>query len=137
MAWLFIFIPVLAVILLNLPFGAGYRKLALGVALTFALAQVAFLLLPVSAMLPFGMCPLCPFTFRSIDALGKLMMISIGIVSFCSLLTGWHLTDSADRKFDWVSTFIRAVEFCSVNECSAIMTFHRLACSWFWSIACL
>lgn len=109
MAWLFIFIPVLAVILLNLPFGAAYRKSALSVALLLAVAQVAFLLAPLSGLLAFGMCPICPFTFRSIDALGRLMMLSIGIVSFSALLTGWRMTDQAERKFDFANLVLIAM----------------------------
>lgn len=109
MAWLFILIPILAVIALNLPFGVSYRKLAYPAALLLAVSQVLFVLLPPETVLASGACPLCPFLFRSLDALGKIMILSIGIVAFCSVIAGWHLTERAERKFDFANLIILAM----------------------------
>ena len=106
MAWLFIVIPILVVMALNLPLGQGYRKLALPAALILAVLQVLLITMPTEMMLSFGMCPLCPFTFRTLDALGKIMMIAIGIVAFSAVIPGWHLTESAERKFDFANLII-------------------------------
>ncbi len=106
MAWLFVFIPILAVMFLNLPFGQGFRKFALPASIALAVAQVFFILVPPQCTLAFGACPLCPFIFRSLDPLGKIMMLSIGIVAFTAIITGWHLTESENRKFDFANLII-------------------------------
>ncbi|MBN1823942.1 MAG: hypothetical protein JW803_06470 [Endomicrobiales bacterium] len=109
MSWTLVVVPIIAVILLNLPFGEGYRKLAFPAGIFLAVLQSALVLLPIENMFPYGACPLSPFVFLSPDALGLLMILSVGIVVFSALLVGWRMTDKTSRKSDFANLIILAM----------------------------
>jgi proton-translocating NADH-quinone oxidoreductase chain N len=106
---LFLLIPLAAIAILNLPFKGVLRKLAFGVGLLLAIAQVvAVILLATGVLSETSVC--VPFTLGlSYDNLTLVLLLSIGIVIFTTLLVGWQTIKPDKQRFNFVNLVLIAM----------------------------
>ncbi|MEI6080325.1 MAG: proton-conducting transporter membrane subunit [bacterium] len=105
MALLLILIPLASIILLNIGFKKAMTKSAIWLGLAVSLAQVAVVALDVNvyALNNFNL-----FGFE-LDGLSKLLLLSIGIVSFCAILVGYGTICCEKKKFNFLNLFLLAL----------------------------
>jgi proton-translocating NADH-quinone oxidoreductase chain N len=105
---LLILAMLLAVVLLNLPSGGFLRRVAFPVALVLFLAEIWFALWPSSVetlgwpAAVFGITPLA-------DSLTRVLVLSIGVVAFASLLVGRGTIGDEARRFNFINLLLLAV----------------------------
>jgi multicomponent Na+:H+ antiporter subunit D len=105
---LLILAPLAGLILLNLPIGP-LRRLALPLALAMTAAQCA-LVVGASCFWRGGGWLDNFFTFNlAVDNLSKVLLLSIGIVLFSSLLSGASMLVGDKRRFNFVSVMLLAM----------------------------
>lgn len=103
----FIFIPLLGIMLLNLPFWSP-RKTASWFGFTVFAFQVWLALFSPASLwtpLPFKL----PFAFEmKADSLTVIMLLSIGIVAFISLLLAQYTIHTKEKRFNFVNLLLLA-----------------------------
>jgi len=108
MSHLFIAIPLLSIIILNLPFRRIMKKTAVWLAMALFISQI-FLIIFFPPDLwnhefgPFG--TLFKFDLM-IDGLSRIMLVCIGMVFLISLLVGRHLITRDEEKFNFVNLLL-------------------------------
>jgi proton-translocating NADH-quinone oxidoreductase chain N len=105
---LLILMPLLSVIILNLPFRRTMVRAAFWVCLALFAAQIAWIILPVSAAFE----PVFKLNLI-IDDLSRVVLFCIGIVSIASLFVGEHVFKDEDQKFNFLNLLILA--FAGMN----------------------
>jgi len=101
---LLILIPLLSVMILNLPFKRLMRKAAFFLCLAIFVTQVLWVILPVSASFE----PIFHFNLI-IDDLSRIVLFCIGIVLFAALFVGEHVIRDEDQKFNFLSLLLIAL----------------------------
>ena len=101
---LLILIPLLSIIILNLPFQRLMKKAAFYICLSLFVAQVLWVLLPVSAAFE----PIFKFNLI-IDDLSRVVLFCIGTVLFAALFVGEQVIKDEDRKFNFQNLLILAL----------------------------
>jgi multicomponent Na+:H+ antiporter subunit D len=101
---LLILIPLFSVIILNLPFKRLMRKSAFWVCLAIFIAQVLWVLLPISAAFE----PIFKFNLI-VDDLSRVVLFCIGTVLFAALFTGEHVITDEDRRFNFLNLLLIAL----------------------------
>ncbi|MDD5617951.1 MAG: proton-conducting transporter membrane subunit [Candidatus Omnitrophica bacterium] len=106
MFFLFIFIPILSVIILNFPFFRNFmKKISAWVGLSFSLGQVLCVLFPRYSFWNrpalfienlFGL-------HLAADKISFLMLVTIGIVVFVVLLVARQVIEDRDKRFNFVN----------------------------------
>ncbi len=96
--------PLLGVIILNLPFGRLMRKIAFWVCLALFSAQVLWVLTPVSAAFE----PIFKFNLI-VDDLSRVVLFCIGMVLFAALFTGEHVITDEDKRFNFLNLLLIAL----------------------------
>ena len=110
MSSLLILVPLIGIIILNLPLGF-LKRLAFPFALALALAQ-AWLALFAPAdlwnrvLVSFGGLGNLNLT---VDRLSIVLLLSIAIVMFAALFVGWFTIDDAKKRFDFINLLILGV----------------------------
>lgn len=102
MALLLILIPLASIILLNIGFKNAMTKLAIWLGLLVSLIQIALVVFNIDpASLSF-------FNFFNleVDNLSGVLLLSIGIVSFCSILVGNGTICCPKRKFNFLNLIL-------------------------------
>ena len=105
----FLLIPLLAIMVLNLPFKWLMRKLAFVVGALLALGQIIMVLL-----LALGVCEsdvwarFFAFGLRC-DNLSIVLLLSIGIVVFTTILVGWQTIKGAKQRFSFLNLVLVAM----------------------------
>lgn len=105
---LLVAVPLLAVIILNLPLGRLANRLALFTGLSLCLAQGVLALMP---LLSFWREPLSPLSdiFRSgieVDGLSHVMFLSVAIVTAVALMLCRYWCDDEERRFKFANLVI-------------------------------
>lgn len=105
---LLIAIPLLAVLLLNLPLGRLGNRAAFWVAVVLCAAQAR---LAVEPSLPFWREPLSPLSdmFRSgivVDDLSLLMFLAVSVVMFSSVMVCRYWCSNEEKRFTFISIMI-------------------------------
>jgi proton-translocating NADH-quinone oxidoreductase chain N len=105
----FLLIPLLAIMVLNLPFKGLMRKLAFVVGALLALGQIVMVLL-----LALGVCESDVWArFFALglrcDNLSIVLLLSIGIVVFTTILVGWQTIKGAKQRFNFVNLVLVAM----------------------------
>lgn len=101
-----ILVPLAILILLNLPLGSWLRKASFYAVLALALVQAWFVIFPAPLFVLAGnACPFFPFPI-GLDSLTLVMLLSIAIVVFAALLTGWSTISDPDKRFDFANLLI-------------------------------
>jgi multicomponent Na+:H+ antiporter subunit D len=96
--------PLLSVIILNLPFKKFMSRAAFWVCLALFVAQILWIILPVSAAFE----PVFKFNLI-IDDLSRVVLFCIGMVSIASLFVGEHVIKDDDQKFNFFNLLILAL----------------------------
>jgi len=108
-----VLIPLFAVIVMNLPL-KGMRELSFPAALLLIIAQtgLAFMMPPSfwNMAPPSGIGSNFSLNF-TVDALGVVMLISIGLVSFAAIISGWRTIGGTDQtqKADFASILLLCI----------------------------
>jgi multicomponent Na+:H+ antiporter subunit D len=106
---LFLLIPLAAIVMLNLPFKGVMRKLAFGAGLLLAVVQVVAVILLAMGLLSETDVRV-PFTLGlSSDNLTLVLLLSIGIVIFTTLLVGWQTIKQEKQRFNFVNLVLIAM----------------------------
>jgi proton-translocating NADH-quinone oxidoreductase chain N len=106
----FLLIPLLAIMVLNLPFKGLMRKLAFVVGALLAVGQIVLVIL-----LAVGFCGESDVWARFFtlglycDNLTLVLLLSIGIVVFTSFLVGWQTIKGAKQRFSFVNLVLVAM----------------------------
>lgn len=110
MASLLIFVPLLGIISLNLPFGS-LRRLAFPFALTLSFAQAAAsLFLPIDLWnRPLPSLGSLGSLNLVVDRLGIVLLLSIAIAMFAALPVGWLTIHEESKRFSFVNLLLIAV----------------------------
>lgn len=110
MSSLFILVPLIGIIVLNLPLGLG-KRLAFPFALALAVAQAG-----LAIFSPLDLWNRVLVTFGgfenlnlAVDQLTIVLLLSIAIVLFAALFVGWFTLEDERKKFDFVNLLILAV----------------------------
>ena len=108
---LFILVPFAVLILMNLLFSKAVKKLAVWIAgLLFIIQSAAVIFIPLGfwhGVIPF-VRTFFPFTLF-MDNLTLVMLLSIAIVAFVTVLVGQSTIDDEDKKFNFINVVILAV----------------------------
>lgn len=116
---LLILLPLLGVIILNLPLGNIMRRLAFVFAFGLFLIQIALAIFHYPGLWVSRLHTLEKFfnvTF-SVDHLSFIVLLSIGIVSLTSLVVGRHTIDNEEERFNFINLLIIA----SIGLCGIVM----------------
>ena len=105
MALLLILIPLASIILLNVGFKNAMTKLALWLALAVSAWQVAMVVFKVG----FDSMMLVNIFSLEIDGLSSVLLLSIGIVTFCSLLVGNGTICCPKKRFNFINLMMLAM----------------------------
>ena len=111
MSALLIFIPLAAVLFLNLPAHKLLVRLAFWVGALLCLAQAALVIhVPASVW----NCPCCPITGAfhiapGVDDLSRVMYLAIAIVGFVTLLAGRYAMPDSGKRFNFTNLVILAL----------------------------
>jgi multicomponent Na+:H+ antiporter subunit D len=106
---LLILVPLIGIIILNLPLNF-LRRLAFPFALLLSLVQAWLVLFAPAVLTDSGLVDLgyLPTLNLSIDPLSLVLLLSIAIVLFSALFTGWYTLKDENRKFDFVNLLVIA-----------------------------
>jgi len=106
---LFLLIPLAVIVMLNLPLKGVLRKLAFGAGLLLAVGQVVVVILLAMGLLSETDVRV-PFTLGlSSDNLTLVLLLSIGIVIFTTLLVGWQTIKQEKQRFNFVNLVLIAM----------------------------
>lgn len=98
---LLILIPLVSLIILNLPFGRAMRKLAFWLCLILFLAQMCLALVPsiqdISMILRFNLI---------VDELSRVVLFCIGLVSAVALLAGEYMFKDEVKRFNFTNLLL-------------------------------
>ncbi len=111
MSSLLIVIPLIALLLLNLPLGSWLRKVSVWAVLLLVAAE-AFSAIFLPSCVWSGACEwVMPFFSFSltVDPLAVVMLVSISVVTFSALLVGWYSIKDLTRKFDFVNLVLMSL----------------------------
>lgn len=116
---LLILLPLLGIIIINLPLGKFMRRTAFVFALGLFLIQIALAIFHYPGLWASKLYPVksffnADFTF---DHLSFIVLLSIGIVSLASLIVGRHTIKDEDDRFNFINLLIIA----SIGMCGIVM----------------
>jgi proton-translocating NADH-quinone oxidoreductase chain N len=104
-ALLLILIPLASIVLLNVGPKKAMAKFALWLGLAVTVVQVAMVSFNVNIDLPSN---LRLFTLET-DGLSNILLLSIGIVAFCSMMVGHGTIVGERKKFNFLNLFLLAI----------------------------
>ena len=116
---LLILLPLVGVIILNLPLGNVMRRAAFAFAFGLFLIEIALSIFHYPGFWA-GRLHLVDTFFRVnfvVDHLSFIVLLSIGIVSLTSLIVGRHTIDSEEERFNFINLLIIA----SLGMCGIVM----------------
>jgi multicomponent Na+:H+ antiporter subunit D len=104
-------VPLLAVIILNLPLKSVMQKLALWVGVLLPAAQIAVVLLHVGGTLSVGPDFISDLFAAKLnfDGLSLVLLSSIGIVVFTAVLVGWQTITDTKQRFNFINLVLIAM----------------------------
>ncbi|MCX6111816.1 MAG: proton-conducting transporter membrane subunit [Proteobacteria bacterium] len=105
MALLLILIPLASIILLNIGFKNAMTKLAIWLSLAVSAWQVAMIIFKVG----FDSLNLVNVFNLEIDGLSSVLLLSIGIVAFCSILVGNGTICCPKKKFNFYNLILLSI----------------------------
>jgi multicomponent Na+:H+ antiporter subunit D len=108
---LLILVPLIGILILNLPLGSFFRRLAFWFALAICLAQAGLVIFQPSFFLlqrPFPFSSSFSFPLAA-DSLSLVLLLSISLVAFAALMVGRATMEDATRRFDFVNVLILSV----------------------------
>jgi multicomponent Na+:H+ antiporter subunit D len=107
---LLILVPLAGLILMNLPIGAALKRLAFPLALALTVAQSLLIACPAGVAWLGGGTLDHYFNFSlGIDGLSRVLLLSVGIVVFTTLLVGRAMLVGPRRQFNFVSLMLLAM----------------------------
>ncbi|MFA5875377.1 MAG: proton-conducting transporter membrane subunit [Candidatus Margulisiibacteriota bacterium] len=114
MSALLILVPIIGIIIINLPLGKFLQRLAPYFAATLFILQIGLSLVPSLPFWHTGTNLLEPFFMFSVwvDQLSFVMFLSIGLVELCSLLVGLHFLQDQPR-FNFINLLL--ITFIGMN----------------------
>jgi len=103
-------IPLIAVMVLNLPFKTMMRRIAFGLGALLALGQVVFVILLAGGCIsePAGLKGRFALGLQY-DNLSLVLLLSIGIVVFTSILVGWQTIKVEKQRFSFLNLVLVAM----------------------------
>lgn len=110
-SFLLILVPLLCVIIVNLPLGKFIRKLSFSFAALLCFLQI-YLVLFYKGLLQSGTIYRLESLFKmnlAVDNLSLLLLLIIPIVSFCALLIGWFTIKDEAYKYDFISLLLLSI----------------------------
>lgn len=107
---LFLLLPLLAIMILNLPFRNVMQKLALWVGLLLSLWQIVAVIL-LALGIAGGSNVWASFLTLNLhyDNLTLVLLLSVGIVVFATVLVGWQTISNPTQKFGFVNLVMVAM----------------------------
>lgn len=111
MPLLLILIPLVGLIVLNLPLGSFIKTLSFYFALLVLLAQALLVLFPLPGFWTPELVSISPFINVSlaIDPLTLIMLFSISVVGIAALFLGWFAKDDLNKRSDFTSLLMICV----------------------------
>jgi multicomponent Na+:H+ antiporter subunit D len=108
MSHIFIAIPLLSIIILNLPFRRIMKKIAVWLALALSISQIFLIIFSPPDLWNQNFGPLgALFKFDlMIDGLSRIMLLCIGMVLLVSLLVGRHFFTRDEENFNFVNLLL-------------------------------
>jgi multicomponent Na+:H+ antiporter subunit D len=108
MAPLLILVPLIIIILMNLPLPLAARRFSFLLALILSIAQIWVSFLPIERFWNQQIlsASLFPAFNLSIDSLTLVLLLSIGLVVFASLFVGWYSIADDNKRFDFVNLLL-------------------------------
>ncbi len=104
---LLILLPLLALVLVNLPIFSAAKRSAAGVVLVLFVAQaVLAAFVPMAAWAGPGLLDQFFALHLVADSLTRVLLLSIGIVGFVSVLVGWEMISEPRRLFNLVNVML-------------------------------
>ena len=110
MLFLFLIIPLAALVLLNLPLGSWLRRMGWGLALALTALQAGVMLYAPQIVAP-GSGPVAAFLALRLtaDDISRILLLTIGIVSFAVLLIARDAVQDEGRRANFVNVLLLAL----------------------------
>ncbi len=102
---LLLLVPLVAIIILNLPFKNIMQKTALWLAVLLPIAQIAGVFLHAAGKISLEPSSMAHFFAATLnfDNLSYVLLVSIGIVVFSAVLVGWQTISNIKQRFNFMN----------------------------------